>query len=100
MVECDAMSAEIIRFPKSDDGSQRLRRALQSLEQALDEQLAAVNAWRGALGALQQTMAGLGTSVRRYQGSLDSLDQRVGALRGQAMQLEATAEAALRLQAE
>lgn len=95
------MSAEIIRFPKSDDGSLRLRRALQSLEQALDEQLAAVNAWRASLGELQQTMAGLGTSMRRYDGSLATLGRRVGVLRGQALQLEATADAALlRLQAE
>ena len=94
------MSAEIIRFPRSDDGSQRLRRALQSLEQALDEQLAAVNAWRASLGELQHTMAGLGTSVRRYDGSLDMLGRRVGALRGQALRLEATADTAIRLQAE
>lgn len=89
------MSAEIIRFPKGDDGSQRLRRALQSLEQALDEQLAAVNAWRASLGELQQTMAGLGASVRRYDGSLAMLGRRVGALHGQARQLAATADAAL-----
>jgi chromosome segregation ATPase len=93
------MSAEIIRFPKGDDGSQRLRRALQSLEQALDEQLAAVNAWRKALGELQSTTKGLGSSLRGYAERLDTLDRRVGALRGQAMQLEATADAALRLPA-
>ena len=94
------MSAEIIRFPKSDDGSLRLRRALQSLEQALDEQLAAVTAWRASLGELQHTMAGLGASVRRYDGSLEMLGRRVGALHGQALELEATADAALRLRAE
>ena len=95
------MSAEIIRFPpRTDDGSQRLRRALQSLEQALDEQLAAVNAWRASLGELQHSMAGLGASVRRYDGSLEALGRRVGALHGQALELEATADAAITLQAE
>ncbi len=95
------MTADIVRFPHQPvaspgtDGHQRLRLALQALEEALAGQRAAIADWRNALGSLRTVMSGLGDSVHRYRDSLDSLAERVAALNGQARQLEQTADAAI-----
>ena len=97
----DAASAKIIQFPLRRDprneGQERLRRALEDLEAALAGQLAAVAAWRGALGELSRVVGGVGDSLRRYRGNLDTLAARVGSLNAQAVQLERTADAVLAL---
>ena len=94
-------TASIIPFPRrvappaTNDGHERLRRAMVALEAAVASQRIAVAEWRKALGDLRTTMSGLGDSMRRYGGSLDALGERVGALHTQAQQLERTADAAL-----
>jgi ABC-type transporter Mla subunit MlaD len=98
-------TAQIIPFPgrvpaASQDGHERLRRAMVALEAAVASQRVAVAEWRKALGDLRTTMSGLGDSMRRYRGSLDSLGERVGTLHAQAKQLERTADAALGLRPE
>jgi ABC-type transporter Mla subunit MlaD len=101
MSDQPALSAQIIPFPSrqptapADDGQERLRRALQALDEALAGQRDAVAAWRGALADLGTVMSGLGESMQRYRGSLDALDNRVGQLHAEAVQLERTADAAL-----
>jgi hypothetical protein len=92
-----AISAQIIPFPvrrphpATDDGQERLRRALLALETAVAGQRDAVAAWRGALADLGLVVSGLGSSMQRYRGSLDTLDRRVACLHAQAVQLERTA---------
>jgi hypothetical protein len=95
------VSARVIPFPlrrpppASDDGSERLQRALAALNAAVENQRMAVAVWRGALAELGKTVNGLGGSLQRYRSNLDGLAVRVGALRAQAVQLERTADAAL-----
>ena len=98
-------TAEIIPFPRrapatTQDGQERLRKAMVALEAAVASQRVAVAEWRKALGDLRTTMSGLGDSMRRYHGSLDSLGERVSTLHAQARQLERTADAALALRPE
>lgn len=94
-------TAEIIPFPlrravpPTDDGQERLSRALAGQEEALAGQRAALAAWRGALGELSAVVSGLGSSLQRYRGSLDNLGGHVAGLHAQAVQLERTADAAL-----
>jgi hypothetical protein len=101
MSEQRAVSAQIIPFPSrqpappTDDGQERLRRALLALDAAVAGQRDAVAAWRGALANLSTTMSGLGESMQRYRGSLEALDTRVAKLHTEAVQLERTADAAL-----
>ena len=101
MSDRPAVSAQIIPFPSrlpavpTEDGQERLRRALIALDAAVAEQREAVAAWRGALADLGSVMTGLGESVQRYRGSLDALDSRVAGLHAEAVQLERTADAAL-----
>ena len=101
MSESTPATAEIIQFPSrlpptaTDNGQERLRRALEGLDAAVAGQRAAVAAWRSALADLGTVMNGLGESMQRYRGSLDTLDGRVAKLRTQAVQLERTADAAL-----
>jgi hypothetical protein len=101
MAEQTPVTAEIIPFPlrqpapTGDDGQERLRRALEGLDEALAGQRAAFAAWRGALGELSTVVSGLGDSMQRYCGNLDILDTRVAGLHTQAVQLERTADAAL-----
>lgn len=92
--------AEIIPFPTRSRPAQprpedRLARALAGLNAAMEEQRAAVTAWRGALGELQTTTAGLGESLRRYNGSLASLGGDVSALQAKTRALETWADEAL-----
>ena len=101
MSEQTSVTAEIIPFPSrrpaptTDDGQERLRRALEGLDEALAGQRAAFAAWRGALGELSTVVSGLGDSMQRYCGSLDALGTSVAGLHAQAEQLEQTANAAL-----
>ncbi len=101
MSDPTSVSAKIIPFPSrppappTDDGQERLRRAVLALNTAVAGQRDAVAAWRGALADLGTVMAGLGDSMQRYRGSLDTLGGRVAKLHAQAVQLERTADAAL-----
>jgi hypothetical protein len=92
-VDIERPTAEIIPFPtraqpQKPRPEDRLARALVALNAAMEEQKAAVAAWRGALGDLQTTTAGLGESLRRYSGSLASLGGDMSALQGKARALE------------
>jgi ABC-type transporter Mla subunit MlaD len=95
------MSAQIIPFPQrgpavqSEDGHERLRRALLNLDAAVAGQREAVAAWRSAISDLGAVMSGLGESMQRYRGSLDKLDRRVNNLHAQAVQLERAADTAM-----
>jgi hypothetical protein len=82
-------------MPARDEAQERLQRALDSLNEALAGQRAAVAAWRGALGDLAGAVSGIDDSLRRYRGSLDSLASRFSGLRAQAALLERTADTAL-----
>jgi hypothetical protein len=107
MSDQPSVSAQIIPFPSrrpaapptagqpTDDGQERLSRALLALDTAVAGQRDAVAAWRDSLANLGTVMAGLGESVQRYRGSLDVLDSRVANLHAEAVQLERTADAAL-----
>jgi hypothetical protein len=81
--------------PPTDEGQQRLHRALMALDEAVQGQRSAVAAWRAALADLGTVMSGLGESMQRYRSSLDTLDTRVAGLHAQAVQLERTADKAL-----
>jgi hypothetical protein len=104
MSEAPQTTATIIPFPvarvspPSDAGQERLRRALAGLEAAVAEQQRAVAAWRSALTDLGQVVSGLGNSLQRYRGSLDTLGAGVAGLHAQAVQLEQTADVAMRAQ--
>jgi len=110
MSELTPSSAEIIPFPSRqpmrvhdngqamqvrDNGQERLRRALQDLDDAVAGQRTAVAAWRSALAELGTVMGGLGDSMQRYRQNLDTLGGRVARLHTQAVQLERTADTAL-----
>jgi hypothetical protein len=95
-------TAQIIAFPGrlapppvTDEGQERLKRAMASLEAAVVGQRSAVAAWRDALEELRTVMSGLGGSMQRYRDSLDVVGDRVAALHSQAVQLERTADAAM-----
>ncbi len=92
-------TAEIIRFPlrpqaavRLDEGQERLRRALATLDHAIADQRVAVATWRKAIGELGSVVSGLGDSLQRYRGNLDKLGERVAGLHGQAVRLEKLAE--------
>jgi hypothetical protein len=94
-------TARIIRFPlrpeaaaRLDEGQERLRRALATLDHAIADQRTAVAAWRKALGELGSVVSGLGDSLHRYRGNLDTLGARVAGLHAQAVRLEKLADAA------
>jgi chromosome segregation ATPase len=93
-------TADIIPFPvraqpKEEEPTDRLARALESLNSAMAEQKAALAAWRAALGALQTSTSGLGESLQRYQASLGTLTGNVDALRDKAVSLEQWADGVL-----
>ena len=93
-------TAQIIVFPRrvppaSEQGQERLRRALAGLESAVAGQSAAIAAWRSSLAELGTVVSGLNHSLQRYRGSLDTLDTRVTLLHDHAVQLERSADAAL-----
>jgi phage-related tail protein len=94
-------TSRIIQFPRRpqaaarlDEGQERLRRALATLDNAIADQRVAVAAWRKALGELGSVVSGLGESLHRYRGNLDTLGTRVAGLHSQAVRLEKIADAA------
>jgi chromosome segregation ATPase len=95
-------TAEIIPFPArapvaepvADGGQERLRQALASLNAAIEEQRAAVAAWRGALGSLRDATGSLDAGMRAYRGTLDTLRTRMTGLSRQARSLESRIGAA------
>jgi hypothetical protein len=109
MSEQSTATATIIAFPPvrptprsapTEDGQERLRRALAGLDSAIAGQRVAVAAWRKSLAELGTVVSGLGESLQRYRGNLDTLGTRVSGLNAQAVQLERTADAALASQRE
>jgi hypothetical protein len=109
MSEQRTATATIIAFPPArptpklgptEDGQERLKRALAGLDSAIAGQRAAVAAWRKSLAELGTVVSGLGESLQRYRGNLDKLGTRVSGLHEQAVQLERTAGAALARQRE
>ena len=72
----------------------RLRQALQSLNDALADQRTALKAWRAAMGELKASTMALEENLQRYRGNLRSLGSSVAALRDQAQALEAWADKA------
>ncbi len=93
-------SGNIIPFPRrvaqvTEDGQERLCRALAGLDSALAAQRAAVASWRQSLADLHSVVSGLGGSLNRYRDSLDALGTRVSGLHSQALELERMADAAL-----
>jgi hypothetical protein len=92
-VHVERPTAEIIPYPTrvrppAPRPEDRLARALEGLNAAMEEQKAAVATWRGALGDLRTTTAGLGESLRRYSGGLASLGDDMAALQAKARALE------------
>jgi hypothetical protein len=98
MSEVPLVTANIIPFSTrrhsrgSDDGQERLRRALIGLDEALAGQRAAVAAWRSALSELSAVVSRLGESLQYCRGSLDTLGTGVARLHAEAVQLERTAD--------
>ncbi len=87
-------TADVILFPirpkpAEPTPQERLFRALQSLNAALQEQQVAVAAWRDVLLELKATTAGLQDSLQRYRANLRTLGVSVSALQAQARALEA-----------
>ncbi|MBL6079235.1 hypothetical protein JMJ56_14545 [Belnapia sp. T18] len=85
--------ADILPFPEKPED--RLRRALRTLNAALDEQRAAVAGLRRELGALSGAVAGLGTSLQAYSHSLADTQEAVLGAHAEARRLDATADAML-----
>ena len=86
-------SAAILAFPAKPED--RLRRALRSLETALEEQAQAVAGLRHELGALSGAVEGLGGSLQAYSHGLAETQEALAMAGDQARQLEATADAML-----
>ncbi len=89
----DQCSAAILAFPTSSQT--RLRRSLADLDEALDEQRAALAAWRAALADLRDATGGLKGSLEAYDSSLGGLATKVRTLNLEAHRLEAWADGAL-----
>jgi hypothetical protein len=91
-------NATIIPFPQRNPvsaESDRLAKALESLQAALEEQRRALSDWRYAMTELGIGVAGLGHSLAGYQDSLIQVDEKLGLLRTQSAQLEAWADGVL-----
>lgn len=96
------MSAEVIAFPTrrtaaapSNDGADRLARALRDLDAALAAQRESIAAWRASLTELKTIVTGLGADMRRYAGALDDLHTGVVRVNREARRLEDWADRAL-----
>jgi chromosome segregation ATPase len=70
----------------------RLTRALESLNEALAEQRAALKAWRGAMTELKASTTALENGLQRYRGNLRSLSNSVTTLHKKARSLESWAD--------
>lgn len=94
----EARGATIIPFPARKAAAaaaidDRLTASLANLSAALEDQRAAVTAWRSALGDLKSTAAGLHDSLQTYHASLGRLGDGVSAVRDRALALEQWADA-------
>lgn len=72
-------SAEIVQLPARRDpaeGRASLVQALQSLQQALEAQNAAVRRWRSCLAELRDRMQQLGSTMSAYQAALATIPAR------------------------
>ena len=76
----------------------RLGRALANLTAALEEQRAAVTAWRSVMGELKASTSGLRDSLQRYSANLETLGESVSTLRDRARSLEQWADGAMAAQ--
>lgn len=88
-----ARAATIIPFPARRPAAatpvdDRLTVSLANLTAALEEQRAAVTAWRTVLQDLKTTTAGLHDSLQTYSASLGKLGEGVSAVRNRALALE------------
>jgi hypothetical protein len=96
----DRASADIIPFPARAKPAEpqpkdRLVQALASLNAAMEDQRAAVAAWRAVLRELKSTTTELDESLQRYRSNLRSLGTSVLSLHAKAKVLEAWAGGAL-----
>jgi len=80
----------VLAFPTREEA--RLRLALRRLDEALEEQRAAVAAWRAELGLLGEVTAALDDTVAAFRAELDSTAEAVRAVGDEARRLEQTAE--------
>jgi ABC-type transporter Mla subunit MlaD len=94
MTETDA-APRLLAFPDSAD--RRLRRALRGLDAALEEQRAAIGAFRAEMGRLQGALDGLGASAAALRGNLGEAAADAARANQAAQELAATAEAMERL---
>jgi hypothetical protein len=93
----EARGATIIPFPARKPAAaspidDRLTVSLANLTAALEEQRAAVTAWRNVLQDLKTTTAGLHDSLQKYNVSLGALGEGVSAVRDRALALEQWAD--------
>ena len=104
----DIRGAQILPFPRpahaaairnagapDDDAAERLRRALQALEDAVVAQRAAVAQWRGALGTLGNNLSLLHGTMQGYDATLGALRGRVDAATASARMVADWADAAV-----
>jgi lipopolysaccharide biosynthesis regulator YciM len=96
----EAHGATIILFPARKPAAatpvdDRLTVSLANLTAALEEQRAAVTAWRTVLQDLKTTTAGLHDSLQKYSASLGALGDGVSAVRDRARALEQWADKAI-----
>jgi uncharacterized coiled-coil protein SlyX len=79
MSETGQPTATIIPFPgETSDraATERLQRALATLDAALAEQRAAIAQWQGAMAQLGGTVQDLGRSLQTYHDTLTALTAR------------------------
>nr|WP_294509391.1 hypothetical protein [uncultured Rhodopila sp.] len=93
----EARGATIIAFPARKPAAatpvdDRLTVSLANLTAALEQQRAAVAAWRAVLGELKSTTAGLHESLQTYNASLGTLSEGVAAVGVRARALEEWAD--------
>lgn len=83
-------AAAVLAFPAKPED--RLRRALRTLDAALNNQALAVAALRRELQALSGAVQGLGGSLQDYAGGLRETQAALAQAGAEARQLEATAD--------
>ncbi len=89
----ETQSATIIPFPaRVRPAEDRMTKALETLNQAMLEQRAAVAAWRDVLRELKASTSKLDESLGTYRSNLKSLGTSVSALHSKAKLLEAWAD--------
>jgi hypothetical protein len=89
-------NATIIPFPSpARADADRLKVALQGLQEALDEQQRALSDWRFAMTELGIGVAGLSHALTGYKDALGSVGDKIENLHEDALQLEAWADRTL-----